>query len=396
MAASVLAGACGGGGSGGGGGSPLDELRVAMRERAALLAEGDVDGYMAAVGPAAEEQERAIAEGAAAVPISYANATVTPDGPRTATSFANATVEVVYRYEGLPAENLFRFSMSYDLEERGGVWTVTAAEPTGEVALPVWATGPIEAARSEHFLALHRPGLPKAKEALDVAEEARTSLAERLEAAETDPVSLILLAGTDEEYAEFRGGPTQDGELAAAGFLFLPLSRAENRFMVVKSHRLVDEGAPATFEDGLQAPPKIVFQHELAHLALTRLNGPYTPGWVNEGAAMYLSGEERLAVWKAGLAGGGFEGVSIAAVANAEALADGIQYAYANATVQYLVDTFGADRFFDFYGRFLPLGVTPEFEADPTKVVLAESYDITVADLDKRTLEYMAEAVAAG
>ncbi|MGI8686557.1 MAG: hypothetical protein ACR2MO_15960 [Acidimicrobiales bacterium] len=392
---SLAAGGCGSG-SGDKAAGPLEEVRVAMRERAAMLAEGDVDGYLETVGPEAMDLERDLAEGAAAVPLSYVNATVTPDGPRTATAVGNAIVEIVYRYEGLPEDNLFRFSLSYDLEKRDGVWTVITSLPTEEADLPVWANGPIEAKRSEHFLALYRPGLPRAADALDVAEEARTALAQRLDVVHSDPVDLILLAGSEEEYEEFAGRPTDEGELASAGFLFRAFSKAENRRMVVKAHRLVDETTTAAFEDGLRASPRIIFQHELGHLALTRLDGPYTPGWVNEGAAMYLAGERRIAAWKLDLEEGAYDDVSIRSVANEESLADGVEYAYVNATVLYLIEEYGAEKFFDFYGGFLPLGVTPEFEADPAGVVLAENYDISVTDLDRRTREYMDKAVAAG
>ena len=395
-AALLVTAGCGGGGSSGGDDSPFGQARTMLRARAALLAEGDVEGYMAAVDPGAEEQERAIAEGAAAVPLSFANANIKPGGPRTETSIGNALVEVVYRYEGLPEDNLFRFELSYDLERRDGRWVIVTSLPGGENELPMWATGPVKATVSEHFLALHRPTIEDAGAALATAEDARRDLAGRLEVVQSDPVHLVFLAGSEEEYAEIKGEPTDPGELAAAGFYFLSLSRPESRHMIVKSHRLVDPTAEAATDDGGRAPPKAVFQHELAHLALTRFDGPYTPGWVNEGAAMYLGAERRLDSWKRGLAEGVFDDVSIDLMGNEEGLVDGIEYAYANAATLYLIEEYGAQKFFDFYRRFVPLGVTGEFEQDPTGVVLGETYDISVFELDKRTREYMEKAVAAG
>lgn len=393
----LVAAACGGGGASPADDSPAGQVTAMLRERATRLAAGDVAGYLEAAGPEAEAHERTLAEGAASAPVSYANVTFDPTGggKSTATSFRDAAVEVVFRYEGLPEENLFRFSLVYDLERTGGSWVVTRSVLADtDHRVPIWATGPVESERSEHFLALYRPGLPRAAEALEAAEEARRGLDERLDLVESDPVHLVLLAGSEEEYAEFKGEPTDEGELAAAGFLFSSIYRPEQRHMIVKAARLVDEDAASTLDGGDQAPPTLVFQHELAHLALTRHDGPYTPGWVNEGAAMYLADERRVSSWRLGLDRGLFDDVSIAGMGS-EGLADGIEYAYANAAVLALIDDVGAERFFEFYTSFLPLIPAPEFEADPTAVTLAQRYDLTVPELDERTRAYMDEAVSA-
>ena len=395
-AVAVMAAGCGGGGGARTDDSPFGQARAMLRARASLLAEGDVEGYMAAVAPGAEEQERAIAEGAAAVPLAYVNATVTPGGPRTETRIGNALVEVVYRYEGLPDDNRFEFELSYDLERRDGKWMITKSLATGEIGLPMWGTGPVEVVQSEHFLGLHRPTLANPDAALGAAEDARRDLAGRLDAVESDPVHLVLLAASEEEYAEIKGRSSSLGELASATFLFLSLSRPESRHMTVKAHRLIDQGSAVNRDDGEPAPPKEVMQHELAHLALTRFDGPFTPGWVNEGAAMYLAGERRVAAWKRGFDEGIWDAVSIDLLAGADSLRGGISYAYVNAAVLYLVEAYGAEQFFEFYRRFLPLGPTADFAENPTAVVLAETYDISVSELDRRAHEYMEEAVAAG
>ena len=396
VAVVLVAGGCEGSGRQPPDTSALGKVRIFLRERANLLAEGDVEGYLATVGPNAMELERGLAEGAADVPLSFANATVIPEGPRTETHFGNAIVEFVYRYEGLPKENLFRFELSYDIDLVDGKWKVTTSVPTGDFDLPVWATGDVEAERSEHFLALYRPGLPRVPEALAAAEEARASLSSRLDLIESDPVHLVVLAGSEEEYAEIKGGEISEEEVAVAQFLFLPLSRPESRSMIVKSFRLLDESATTTTDDGERAPPKEVFQHELAHLALSRFEGPFTPGWVNEGAAMFLADERRVGNWELGLDEGLFDGVSIEFMANERDLADGVEYAYANGAVLYLIETFGSEKFFDFYADFLPIDVTADFDEDPTAVVLRDNYDLTVSELDSRTRAFMQEAVASG
>jgi hypothetical protein len=351
------------------------------------------------VEPGAMETERPIAEGAAAVPLSYANVSFHPQGAgkSTATRFEDAEVEVVVRYEGLPAENLFRFRLRYDLERQGSAWVITeSAFGENEVPPPLWTTGAVESRRSEHFLALYRPGLAVVEEALAAAEEARRGLAERLEDLESDPVHLVLLAGSEEEYNAIKGEESSAGEVAAAGFLYQSIARPEERHMVIKAHLIVDEDAPSRSDDGLELPTELVFQHELAHLALTRHDGPFTPGWVNEGAAMYLAGERRVDSWRVATEEGLFDDVSIAAMADEEGLADGIEYAYANAAVLFLIEEFGAERFFEFYTAFRPLLPSAEFEQSPTDATLLQRYDMTTSKLDEETRAYIDRALAAG
>ena len=379
------------------GDTPETEIRALLRRRAAMLAGGDVEGYLAAVDPSARAAEAVLADGAASVPVSWANASFHPrPGARsTPTSFRDAEVELVFRYEGLPDDNLFRFSLEYDLDRRSGSWAVTRSEVAeGSDPLPIWASGPVAHLRTEHFLALHRPGLPRAEEAVAAAEEGRRGLAGRLGGLDADAVHLVLLAGSDEEYAAFKGSP-DEGEVAVARTVFRRLSRPEARHMLVKAHQIVLGDATAASEDGAQAPATEVFQHELAHLALTGLDSPVTPSWVIEGAAMYLAEERRVGSWAFGQAEGVFAAMSVGRMAGG-GLLDGLQYAYANAAVLHLVDEFGAERFFEFYARFRPLSPSGAFLQDPTGVTLGDVYDLTTEQLDERTRAYIARAAGAG
>ena len=140
---------------------------------------------------------------------------------------------------------------------------------------------------------------------------------------------------------------------------------------------------------GQQAFPVEVFQHELAHLALLRLQFPTIPGWVAEGAAMFLSGERRLAEWQAGLTSGEFERISFSRLGGEFNLDTEIEYAYANAAVTNLVEAFGVDKFWAFYRGFKRRG-------DTADVVLRLTYGFDEAELDRRTREWIRRAVAAG
>lgn len=374
--------------------SPLQALRTALRERAALLAKGDAEAYLqAAVGPARAVEE-AIARGAAAVPLSYANVSVEPIGSAGGANLRQVRVEMVFRYEGLPRDNLFRFGLRYDVERRAGSWVITASTPEPDPPLPVWAREPVESTRTEHFLALHRPGLAKAREALDLAEQARARLVPKLRYVEPESADLLLLGADHADLERMLGRPVSAGVLAVANALYPGIGEPEHRQMAVNLDALLGSGVSRILGHSGTGTAVEVFQHELAHLALVRLRGRAMPAWVNEGTAMYLSGERRVAEWRAGLARGAFDAVSIAALGNNANLPSSLEYAYANAAVLYLVERFGDEQFWRFYSSFRRLVPTGEFATDSSRFALRQSFGLTAEELDTATRDWMRRAAA--
>lgn len=149
--------------------------------------------------------------------------------------------------------------------------------------------------------------------------------------------------------------------------------------------------------------PAQVFQHELGHLALSRVTRESTPGWVSEGGAMLLSGERRLGSWEAGELEKIYEEVSFTELSADRNLDSAVTYAYANAAVSYLVETFGKKKFWDFYRDFKeyePSGASmeahplEELRSDATHRLLRRIYDMNEEQLDQKTREYIKKAVA--
>lgn len=392
----LLAGACSEGEGTFDATTPLEQVRTMLRQRAKLLVTKDVEGYLRPLSPEARAAEEPLARGAASVPLSFANVTFTPDRvPRPGdTSFLDVPVEVVYRYEGLPEDNRFRFTLRYDVEKRGPSWLVTRSAPEADVPLPLWARSPVQVERSEHFLALFRPGIANAAQALQQAEQARRQLAEKLRFGESDSTHLVLLARDHAEYQEILGQEVAEESVAVAQATFLPFTVPESRRMTVNLGFFVDRGQ-ARLEGHSGALTGVsVFQHELAHLALARIDDPVTPSWVNEGAAMYLASERRVNDWEEGLAEGWFDDLSFATFGE-ESLDSFQAYAYANAGVLYLIEELGTERFWEFYVRFRPsLGSAPP-DGDLSDAILRQVYDFGAVELDRRTRAYMADAVAA-
>ena len=408
---------------------PREQIQSMLRERGRRLAAGDVEGYMAGLAPHVRPDERAIAEGAVAVPLAEVNlvmdeADVNAEGNRV----TGARIDFVHRYEGLPPDNVFRFRLNYELDRRDGAWVVTKSVPDETYGpIPMWARGKVAVARSPHFLVLHRPGMPRLEEALRVAEEARAALLRSL-SLEADATHLLQLARDHPEYEDVFGASIPEGAPAVTTYVFSQTrghgARPDARQMTVNLQPVLDTpGARLPFlppvspgdpDQGVsqQPPPPEdrrvdpdvsaaqVFQHELGHLALTRVTRPSTPGWVKEGGAMLLSGEQRLSVWKLLVEEPSLlRGLNLANLAGQGNLTDGLQYGYVNAVVAYLVETYGVPTFWNFYRDFTEYQEGDEAHpleqrlADATHRLLRRIYDLDEQRLDDLTAVWMRKAV---
>lgn len=398
-----------------------EDVRSMLRARARLLVDKDVDGYLRAVTGEARALEEAIARGAATVPLAFVNLTFNPSGrvEPDATEFRDAELELVFGYEGFPKDNRFRFGLRYDVELLDGVWTITASrhEPQPGVQavreaeegtaaadaearferrlpLPVWARFPVEATQSEHFLLLHPPGLAEAAQVVELAEQARARLEPRLRFGSVDAIHLVVVARNRAEYEAFVEADRGADSVALVSFVYIPFAPPEGRQMIVNLDRVLGRDERLVGHSGVATSVEIL-QHELAHLALSRVDSPFTPSWVQEGAAMYLADESRLDEWADGLAEGTFDAISVAGFGEDTSLSRSEDYAYVNAAVFYLIETFGEERFWDFYIRFQPVVDSVVSDDSVGNFVVESVYDIDLAELDRRTREWMAAAVAA-
>jgi len=318
-----------------------------------LLAAKDIQGFLSTASPAAQEVERPIAIGAVAVPVTglkmrpHQSALRDPDAALT-----EIQVDLLYRYEGLPEDNSFRISFLYDFAEVEGTWTVTNAVLRPGTGLPVWASGPIQSKQSEHFLALYRPELPDPDRILREAEEARAQLDGKI----TFPLEnryVVIIARDDEEYLTMSSatlGPVSAIAQVETSYEVTPQTiRVLSRQMVINSRKLHQDGAALE-----------TLRHELGHLAVAQYTRPFTPAWVSESAAMYLAGTRPVAIWRNGLRRNRFDGINIERLTRAANLGEhetsregaSLEYAYSAAAAWYLVDTFGAETYWDFYRSY--------------------------------------------
>lgn len=389
-------------------GTPLQSFQQMLDRRATALLEGDPQAYLAGLSPAARKVERLIARGAQEVPLALVDPALrTGNVNRAQTEINDARTDLLFLYEGLPEDNRFRIRLLNDVKRRGDEWRVTrSVMDAHEVVPPMWAMKLVDPGRSEHFLALHSPGLPNVDEILRLAERARRKLAGKM-SLPADEVHLVQLARDSEEYAELLGppdpmDPLPPGSVAVAKFEFSAASGVSalpvGRHMIVDLEALFGDVGKVAFEKR-QVYPRQVFQHELAHLLLSRYTRPLTPSWVIEGAAMYLSGERLLEGWRYGTEHAFFAGKTIEDLSRQpDPPLSSLDYSYANAAVLYLVEEFGEATFFDFYKGFKNFETTRSVSEAGLRVeavqgLLRIHYDISDNDLTEATREYIRKAI---
>jgi hypothetical protein len=318
--------------------------------------------------------ERPFAAGAISVPLEGLTLTLDKDSVEgTADSLRGVRVDLGFRYAGLPEDNTFRVGFDYHLMRTGKAWRVATSSVRAGSSQPVWATGPIATQRSEHFLALHRPGVADPSLIMREAEQARAQLDGKI----TFPLEnsyLLIVAKDEAEYASMSSatlGPVSAIAQVETSYEVTPESiNVLSRQMVINDRKLHEDGSALE-----------TFRHELGHLAVAQYTRPFTPAWVSESAAMYLAGTRPVSIWRQGLTQGKFDGITIDRLTLASNLGEhgaskegaSLEYAYSAAAAWYLVETFGAERFWEFYRSYAIVPPAELYELLPERTSSPQS-----------------------
>lgn len=390
------------------GGSPQVAVSRMLERRADAAGAGDRDAFLRPVGGQALRLESNIADALGRLPVAGADIRIREmNVPRGGGRVRDVRIDFAYWLEDLADDNLLHLPLLYDLVQRDGSWVIVRSDidvdELDDSPVPMWFTGPFEMQRSDHFVALFRPGLDNPGDVLEDAETAWSRLVREV-TFPVDDKNLMVIARDADELEEFSG---QEEAIAAAGWAFYQAAgrmqvRPENRHIVVDRAALVGlEAAIAESEEGSLArlTPTQVFKHELGHLALSRVTSEYTPGWVVEGGAMFMAGEERVNEWAAGLALAEFDDLSFVELGRRRGLPGEFGYAYANAATEYLVEERGPRTYWEFYRGFHDFVISePRSEqairSDRARRLLNLLYGMTERDLDRAARTWMEGAVA--
>ena len=350
---------------------PAEQVEQFLAGRAKRLTLKDAEGYLKGLSAEARAFEQPLALGALGVPIEHIELKLANASSFEAANTKSVRVSFLYRYQGLPDDNVFRYPLIYDLVSDGKGWLVTASKAEDDALTPPWMKAPVQTQRSEHFLAMFRPGSVDASKALALAEQARAQLAPKL----TFPLEasyLILLAKDRAEYEALaaRASPVSAIGQAETSYEVTPEAiKVQSRQMVVNMQKLLEDRTEVE-----------TFQHELGHLALAKDTRPFTPAWVSESAAMYLADTKPVSLWRLGTRQGRFKKITFAELSSSTTLGEhdptgeaaSYEYAYSAAAAYSLVQEYGAEKYWSFYRSFAEVPATRFYEGLPSDRIANE------------------------
>ncbi|HEY0604068.1 MAG TPA: hypothetical protein VGD58_14210 [Herpetosiphonaceae bacterium] len=338
--------------------SPEEQARQEMRDLLArmtnALVDRDRDEYLAAFAPELRETQGQLFDRIDGLPLEEMriepgdvdeNGVLSDDQAE----LSGYQAEMSWKIREVDPENIFNANLEYTARRQDGSWQITAVG--GQV--PFWSYAETEAIRSGPFWIFYRPEsaeeLPEiereAQQAFDLVNQALPNRAK--------PVNVMRVTATEQEFTDLT---------ERSGERFLGVASA--RFRIKKAGISIASQAffinSAAFEEDPQQDRQRTITHELTHLVLSPETMPYTPAWVSEGAAMFVSNDLPLTTIGDWYRESGPDTMSLVDLSaktsfgEHDALDDqtAIDYAYSAFLTRYLVEKYGKDQFFAFYDSF--------------------------------------------
>lgn len=328
--------------------------------------------------------------GIVATPLTEATFELDRTGQSTASEVRGARFLLFYRLEGDSPQNRFMLPVELDLQKQEDRWRVTRWESDTPLWSQVW-----QVSASEHFLVLADVSIDGARlaalrEAAEAAYREVTATLPTLAALER---YALVIAATPEQFEAL----AQQGDLVQGVATSRVLQQGDER----ETNSLSILVSGATLAEG-EAQRTIA--HELLHLLLAPDTRTVTPPWVVEGSATFFSEGvpwETLRQWGAG---DGQSWGSLEELTARDTLIEPTlggtseQYAYAAATIGYLVERFGQPAVLDFYRAFaaapsasLETEATAQQRVALTRELLAEHFNLTLEQLEAESEGWIAQ-----
>lgn len=339
-----------------------------LQARARALLERDRDAFMATVGgpPAFRARQGALFDNLSGVRLAsyelraawerYGDLARAPDLKRYpgAEAVALPVTEERYRIAGFDrrpsVEDLY-----YTFVRRDGRWRIESDSDLDDLALMtsrhLWDFGPVEAARSEHFLLLFHPcasgGECDPQRLLGAAEEALARVDTYWSVAWLRRV-VVLVPSTAQELARILQATFDVRDFVAFAFATVD----PERDLALGGARVILN--PEAFAGRSHGSTLGILAHELLHVATRASAGPFTPNFLEEGIAEFVGrghGPGALAFFEADVASGVFDG---RLPRDHEFLIGGgtqiyRQYQESLSAITYLVERFGRERLEELY-----------------------------------------------
>lgn len=338
--------------------SPEAQAHQDMRDLLARMTDALVsrnrDEYLAAFAPELHESQGQLFDRVDGLPLEDLRiepGDVEQNGALSSdqTELSGYQAEMSWKVREVDPENVFNANLEYTARRQDGTWQITAVG--GQV--PFWAYAETQAIRSGAFWIFYRP--ESAEDLPDIEREAQQAFDQVNQELpnRAKPVNVMRVTATEQEFTDLT---------ERSGDRFLGVASA--RFRIQKAGITIASQAffinSAAFEQDPQQDRQRTITHELTHLVLSPETMPYTPAWVSEGAAMFVSDDLPLTTISDWYRDSGPDTMSLVDLSaktsfgEHDALDDqtAIDYAYSAFLTKYLVDTYGKDQFFDFYDSF--------------------------------------------
>jgi hypothetical protein len=327
-----------------------DRLAALLGRRAQALQAGSPRRYAAtATGPQRAEDRR---EAANARELDLRDVTLKPTEVDVADDRAVLRVRSAYGIEGVrgrfEAERVLRA-----VKTRAG-WRIRS-EASRRQRHP-WELAPFSARRSAHFVIL-APSALAVDGLREALEDGYARMRAVLAAGTLRRRYLVVVAGDPAQARQMTSGIRGVATLAAISDTAVREDGPAEKVASVASQRLLVVW-PAFAPLGLDGRRRIV-THELTHAALAGETSGRTPGWLAEGVALYVSGDDRVAEAARRVIGGtARRGLSLTGLATPSAIAklggeaQSAAYAYSSAAALYIAERFGRRKLFRLYDAF--------------------------------------------
>lgn len=338
--------------------SPEAQARQDMRDLLArmtnALVDRDRDEYLAAFAPELREAQGQLFDRIDGLPLEELRiepGDVDQNGVLSSdqAELSSYQAEMSWKIREVDPENVFNANLEYTAQRQDGAWQIAAVG--GDV--PFWSYAETEAIRSGAFWIFYRPEsaeeLPEIeREAQQAFEQVNQELPNRAK-----PVNVMRVTATEQEFTDLT---------ERSGERFLGVASA--RFRIRKAGITIASQAffinSAAFEQDPQQDRQRTITHELTHLVLSPETMPYTPAWVSEGAAMFVSDDlpqTLIADWYRESGPDTMSLIELSAKTSFgehDALDEqtAIDYAYSAFLTKYLVEKYRKDTFFAFYDSF--------------------------------------------
>jgi hypothetical protein len=327
------------------------DLLVALSQ---ALSDRNRDAYLSAFAPDLREAQGEIFDRIGTLPLEevrYEPGDVDQNGTLNSdqSELVGYQAELSWRVRDIDPGNVFNTNVEYSLRRQDGRWQISSIG--GQV--PFWAYAATEALRSGPFWIFYRPEvageLPAIeREAQQAFEQVNQTLPNR-----ASPVNVMWVTTSEQEFTDLtdRSGERFLG-VAVARF------RIKKAGITITSQAFYINGA--AFEQDPQQDRQRTITHELTHLVLSPKTMPYTPAWVSEGAAMFVSNDVPTPVIADWYRQRGPETMSLSDLSAKTAFGEhdaldeqtSVDYAYSAFLTKYLVEKYGKDAFFTFYDSF--------------------------------------------